>query len=378
MMRWQLIESDEALQRLLEQHQSCEVVIVDTEFMRRNTFYPEVALVQLCFVSEESDIDIAWLIDPLCIDNPAPLADLLSNPAVLKVLHSVSEDLEVFQRWLNVLPQPLFDTQRAAALLNRGFGLGYRTLVQDICAIDLPKGETQSNWLQRPLSAAQCEYAGLDVTWLLPVWRELHEQCVRQEKLDWVLGDGQDAIRALGTEMTDSHRRIKTAWKLNQRELGALVAVCRWREETARSRNKPRSWIIDDAACLLLAQKGPQTLAQLSDEVGLPAPAVRRYGDALLALLETQRAVPENELPSALPRPLDAAQRRQVKMLKSKVREIAEELAVAPEVLVPGKDYELLLREAAGESVKSPAHWQGWRDTLVLAPLRQSLAGADI
>jgi ribonuclease D len=114
-VQWQLIESDEALQQLLAREANCEVVIVDTEFMRRNTFYPEVALVQLCFVTGESVSEKAWLIDPLRIDNPAPLAELLTNPAVLKVLHSASEDLEVFQRWLGVLPQPLFDTQRAAA-----------------------------------------------------------------------------------------------------------------------------------------------------------------------------------------------------------------------------------------------------------------------
>jgi len=375
-MRWQLIESDEALQQLLEEHDSCEVVIIDTEFMRRNTFYPDVALVQVCFVQGASDSDVAWLIDPLCIDNPAPLAELLSNPAVLKVLHSASEDLEVFQRWLQVLPQPLFDTQRAAALLNRGFGLGYRALVADICAIDLPKGETQSNWLQRPLTASQCEYAGLDVTWLLPVWRELHEQCEREDKLHWVLADGRDATSALGTEVEDFHRRIKTAWKLDRRQLGVLAAVCRWREKMARSRNKPRSWIIDDAACLQLAQSDPQTTAQLGDQVGLPAPAVRRYGEELLELLATQRKVPEEELPPSLPRPLDAAQRGQVKALKSQVRAIADNLVVAPEILVPGKDYELLLREAAGENIQRPAHWHGWRESAVLSLLRTALTGA--
>ena len=128
-MQWKLIESSEALRLLIEQESSCDVVIVDTEFMRRNTFYPEVALVQLCFVTGDSVSDMAWLIDPLEIDNPEPLATLLTNPDVLKVLHSASEDLEVFQRWLGVLPQPLFDTQRAAALLDRGFGLGYRAKI---------------------------------------------------------------------------------------------------------------------------------------------------------------------------------------------------------------------------------------------------------
>jgi ribonuclease D len=373
-MQWQLIESDEALRQLMAQESNCDVVIVDTEFMRENTFYPEAALLQLCFVTGDSASDMAWLIDPLCIEEPQLLADLLTNPGVLKVLHSASEDLEVFQRWLGVSPQPLFDTQRAAALLDRGFGLGYRTLVQDICTVDLPKGETRSNWLRRPLTESQCDYAGLDVTWLLPVWRELNEQCVREDKLQWVLEDGSDAIRVLGTDAYDFQKRIKTAWKLNSRQLGSLSVVCQWREETARQRNKPRSWIIDDQACFQLALHDPQTLAELKNGVELPPPVIRRHGEELLDLLAVQREVPESELPERLPPPLDASQRQQVKQLKHRVREIARTFAVAPEVLVQSKDYELLLREAAGAAIEVPAHWQGWREGIVFAPLRQSLA----
>ncbi len=377
-MHWQLIESDKGLQELMAREAGCEAVIVDTEFMRRNTFYPEVALVQLCFVRGDSAGDMAWLIDPLRIQDPAPLAALLTNPAVLKVLHSGSEDLEVFQRWLGVLPQPLFDTQRAAALLGLGFGLGYRALVQEICAVDLPKGETCSDWLQRPLTESQCEYAGLDVTWLQRVWRELHERCVAQDKLQWVLADGRDATSALGTEVDGFHKRIKTAWKLNRRQLGTLMAVCQWRENTARRRDKPRSWIIDDQACLQLALRAPQTLAELRDGVALPAPVIRRHGDELLDLLAAQREVPEAQLPPTLPAPLDAVQREQVKKLKAQVRAIATQLAVAPEVLVHSKDYELLLREASGEHLQPPAHWLGWRNDAVLASLRQSLGGGGV
>jgi ribonuclease D len=374
-MQWQLIESDAALATLLEREAGSKVVIVDTEFMRRNTFYPEVALVQLCFVRDGVDSEMAWLIDPLYISNLAPLATLLTNPQVLKVLHSASEDLEVFQRWLGVLPQPLFDTQRAAALLNIGFGMGYRALVREICAVDLPKGETTSDWLQRPLTQSQCEYAGLDVTWLLSVWRELHSRCEQQNKLQWVLEDGRSATTALGTEVEDVYKRIKLAWKLDRKQLGALAAICRWREETARFRDKPRSWIIDDKTCLQLALKDPDSIASLQDEVTLPAPVMRRHAAEILSVLANQRQSPEAELPEALPGPLDARQRETVNRLKARVREIADGLSVAPEVLVQAKDYELLLRETNGDTVQPPAHWHGWRNIVVLSPLRKILSG---
>ncbi len=373
-MQWQLIESNEALRLLIAEKSNCDVVIVDTEFMRRNTFYPEVALVQLCFVAGDALSDMAWLIDPLKIDNVEPLIELLTNSSVLKVLHSASEDLEVFQRWLGVLPQPLFDTQRAAALLGRGFGLGYRTLVQDVCGVDLPKGETRSDWLRRPLTESQCDYAGLDVTWLLLVWREFNEQCVRQNKLHWVLADGSDAISVLGTDVYKLHTRIKTAWKLNSRQLAALIEVCRWREEIARSRNKPRAWIVDDQACLKLAVQDPRTVHALRDDIGLPSSFINRHGDELLVILQANREVPDADLPARLPPPLDAAQRDLVKKLKADVREIATTLAVAPEVLVQSKDYELLLREAEGDVFELPIHWLGWRKEAIFFALRQSLA----
>ena len=95
----------------------------------------------------------------------------------------------------------------------------------------------------------------------------------------------------------------------------------------------------------------------------------------LLDLLANQRALPDTDLPAPLPAPLNAAQRDLVKKLKARVRGMAEKLAVSPEVLVSGKDYELLLREAAGEDISEPSHWTGWRAEAVLVPLRESLAG---
>jgi ribonuclease D len=372
-LSWQLIATDEELATLLSRAADCRTVIVDTEFMRRNTFYPQVALLQLCFDSGPA-AEQAWLVDPLAISDTAPLVRLLSDPQVIKVLHSASEDLEVFQRWLGVLPDPLFDTQRAAALVDIGFGMGYRNLVQAICDVDLPKGETRSDWLQRPLTESQCDYAAQDVIWLLAVWRELRDRCREQDKLEWVLADGADATRtAMANGSGSYYPRIKSAWKLDRRQLGALKAVCEWREETARSRDKPRNWIIDDKACLQLALNDPASRSALRASVDLPPPAMRRYGETLLDLLAEQRKIPEEELPRRLPAPLNARQRDMLKKLKARVREIGAELGAAPEALLQSRDYELLVRSASGEPIAAPAHWQGWRRDEVVAPLRQLL-----
>lgn len=368
-MRWQLIENDSALHDVLEQNAGAPAVAVDTEFMRRDTFFPQVALVQLCFD------DRAWLVDPLAIKDPAPLARLLGDPAVIKVLHSASEDLEVFDRWLGVLPQPLFDTQRAAALLDRGFGLGYRALVLDICGIDLAKGETRSDWLKRPLTESQCDYAAQDVAHLLPVWRELDEACERTGKRDWVLSDGRDTLASFGSSGRDYYRKIKSAWQLDARQLACLRAVCDWRETVARERDKPRGWILDDRACLGIARQQPANLQALQRVPDVPPGVIRRNGEVLLDLIEEQESLSVSELPPPLPSPPGAAQRKLLKTLRQLVREIAAELHVAPEALLQSRDYEALLREAEGEAVDTPPHWLGWREELVLAPVRARLGG---
>jgi len=370
---WQLVETQAALDELLAKAMTSEVVMVDTEFMRRNTFFPQVALVQLCFEANGVSADTAWLVDPLLVENTDRLIELLRAPHITKVLHSASEDLEVFQHWLGVVPQPLFDTQRAAALLDMGFGMGYRGLVQEISQIDLPKGETQSNWLQRPLTQSQCEYAALDVTCLFPVWRELNQRCIAQDKLDWVLSDSDDAISLMGASSALFYKRIKGAWKLDSQQLAVLAGVCEWREETARERNKPRNWIIDDKACLALAQVLPSSVAQMKEQIDLPEPALRRYAEELIGLIATILADSERIHLEPLPQPLDASQRDAVKQLKKHARKIAVELGVAPEALLQSKDYEILLREVSQALKLQPIHWLGWRQHRVVEPLRNKL-----
>ena len=242
--------------------------------------------------------------------------------------------------------------------------------MQSLCDVDLPKGETRSDWLQRPLTQSQCEYAAQDVVYLLRVYNLLKEESLAQDKYDWVLADGADARVNLASIAADYYKKIKTAWKLDSRQLGILSAVSHWREATARSKDKPRSWIIDDKACLALAQLDPRDSTQLQ-QIDLPSPARRRYGDALLEALEKQREMAPAFLPEALPEPLTPQQRNGVKQLKSRARSIADELKLAPEILLQAKDYELLLRQGAGQTVEEPVHWRGWRRDLVIEPLKQ-------
>ncbi len=364
-MNWQLIDSDEALNTLLSSRGGADMVAIDTEFMRRNTFYPQPALLQLCFPGDEQ----AHLIDPLAIADFSALKALFTDTATVKVLHSPGEDLEVFDRLLRVQPEPLFDTQRAAAFLDMGHGLGYRALVETMTGLQLAKGETQSNWLQRPLTHSQLEYAAQDVLPVPDIYRELRRQLKVADKLEWLLEDGRWAVRQARGAGPAPVNRIKSAWKLDPRQLALLLLICDWREARAKDSDKPRSWILSDNLCLQIAQRGPNSLAQLGAIEEFPTAVVRKQGEQLLALVAEAEALASEALPARLPQPLQAQQRDLLKKIKQAARKYAHDWQMAPELMLPSKDYELLVRQLSGEPVAEPELWRGWRRHSLLEPL---------
>ena len=368
-MNWKLIEGAAELQQAIAQNGDAAAVAVDTEFMRRRTFYPQAALVQLHFPGT----GLAWLIDPLRVEDFSPLIDLFRKRSVMKILHAPGEDLEVFQRLLGVQPQPLFDTQRAAAFLDMGHGLSYSALVMAVSGQEVSKEETRSDWLARPLTSSQQKYAAQDVLFLPSVYQQLREQLAAAGKLQWLLEDGAQAAQTAALEEVPSVGRIKMAWKLGRRQLAVLMAVCNWREQRARHTDKPRGWILSDQHCLQLAQQNLSRLQDFQYLEDFPASVVRKQGKVLLQVIAQTLAVEEQDLPMRLPAPLDPKQRALLKQLKTRMRQMAKQWGVAPEILLPARDCELLARKLGGEPVREPALWSGWRGEQLLQPLLTQL-----
>ena len=172
----------------------------------------------------------------------------------------------------------------------------------------------------------------------------------------------------------EPYRRLKGAGRLSRRQLAVLAALYDWRENRARSSDKPRGWILNDKACLAIAQSLPGDRDALQALDALPGAVLRRHSAALLDLVEHVAGLSDDALPGAFPAPLPAAGRQALKELKAQVRERAEQLGVAPEILLPAADLELLVREAAGEAIAEPRRWRGWRSDAVIEPLRRLAA----
>ena len=366
------IRDNDSLGQLCAEWQQLPFVALDTEFMRVDTFYPIAALLQI------GDGQRAYLIDPLTIDDWKPLAALLENPAVVKVVHACSEDLEVLLRLTGSLPAPLFDTQLAAAYLNLGFSMGYSRLVQEVLGIELPKGETRSDWLQRPLSETQVSYAAEDAVHLAQVFTELRPK-LSADKYRWVLEDGAELVANLRREVdpNEVYREAKLAWKLSRAQLAVLRELCAWREREARARDLPRNRIVREHALWPLAKTQPDTLAALAKIEDMHPRTVRQDGEFLLDLIKRTAALGPDQWPTAVPEPLPIEAAALLKRLKAVGQAEAERLGIAPEVMLRKKTLESLLKSGYPNGpYQLPDSLRGWRRELMGQALLDSLATA--
>lgn len=356
------IDDDAQLATLCERWREQGAIAVDTEFMRSETFYPIAALLQI------GDGQGCYLIDPLAIEDLEPLRQLFSEPGVTKVLHACSEDLEVFQRWLGVVPAPVFDTQIGAAFAGYGFSIGYAGLVKAVLGIEIAKGETRSDWLQRPLSLAQKNYAALDVAHMLVVYGKLLQTLRNSERLDWVRADCAELVANAkkSPEPNEYYLKLGSAWKLHRRELAVLRRLCAWRETAARERDRPRNRLIKEAGLWELARSQPTDLGQLQKLKEVPARTQADDGVVLLAEIRAGREEPEEQWPERLPPPLGRAEAPLMKALKRHVRELAEGLELPPELLVRKREYEAIVRSGLqGDAHQLPERLKGWRYALL-------------
>lgn len=348
-----------------------DYIALDTEFVRVDTFYPKAGLLQVAAQGQ------VFLIDPLPIDDWTALAELLQDASVVKVLHACSEDLEVLQRLTGCLPAPLFDTQVAAAYLGLGFSMGYSRLVQAVLDIELPKGETRSDWLQRPLSELQVKYAAEDALHLAQVYEVLDAR-LSDEKRSWVLEDGAELLLNQQREVDPQalYRDAKLAWKLSRQQLAVLRVLYAWREQQARERDVPRNRIIREHSLWPLARTQPKDLVGLGRIEEMHPRTVRQDGETILRLIREAAATPAAEWPEALPEPLPLEASASLKRLRVVGQRQAEELGIAPEIVLRKKVLEALLKSGYPNGpYHLPESLRGWRRARMGQALLDSLAG---
>ncbi len=330
-----------------------DIVGLDTEFQRTDTFYAIPGLYQ---VAADSGM---WLIDPLAIDDWAPLVRVLDDPHIVKVLHACSEDLELFYHHLGVQPENLFDTQVAYAFVSETFSCGYANLVERLLGTVLPKHQTRSNWLRRPLSEAQHRYAQEDIAYLLPLHESLSARLEACGRLGWFKEEMRRRARYAPRLPEAYYQGVKKAWRLDGAQLAVLKHLCAWRERRAMHEDVPRNRVVWDDHLVELAQRDDVNMSDMRRM--LPPSVARRYAGALI---EAHRAGLEAVPEAPLPRPLSQRQGGMLKRLRKIGSDRAAALGVAPELVTRQRDLEECIRRFRATGQYSET-FQGWRRALL-------------
>lgn len=338
---------------------------LDTEFIRERTYWPQLALVQIALDDASGEPRIL-LVDPLKPGMFEAIADFLADESILKIMHSPSEDLVAFRHACGVVPRPLFDTQLAAALVGIGGGLGYQKLVEQVTGVILPKGETRSDWLRRPLSPAQLEYAADDVRHLFELHDHLDRRLGELDRREWLAEDASRTVHNAENEAPERwpHASMRSAQFLERDAQLRLLRLLRWRDVYARDNDRPRSWILDNELAVNLARNPPIDRAGLQRTLDAHPKAPRRLTDAVWHALTTPLP-DENDAPDAAQ--AETRDKQRLRKLQDAVAARSAELGLPDGVLASRRWLEVLMDQG-----EWPDALAGWRRRALeprLAPL---------
>lgn len=363
-----LITTSDALAETVARLRERDWFALDTEFIREDTYWP-----QLCLIQIATDAHVAC-IDPLALDSLGPLYEILADPAITKVLHAAYQDLEVFYQATGQLPAPVFDTQLAAPLLGFPEQAAYGRLVEALLDVRLTKGHARTDWRERPLPAAALRYAADDVRYLVPLYQALEQGLAARQRLPWLQEEFARLTDAARFERApeDAWRRLKGIERLSGAGRAVVRALARWREYQARNDNVPRGRILRDEALIDLARALPADRKQIGRLRSLRGRPLERYGADLLALIAEAREQSPPALPSATTAapPLDERAIALVEALEAVAHLRCAEHEVNPAVVVSRRE---LRRIAGGERAENIL--SGWRAELVADPLDAFMDG---
>lgn len=371
-MSWELVTEQPLYQQRVGDWARASRLALDTEFIRVDTFNPRAALIQ---VNDGRQVTLA---DPLALDI-SELGAVLANPAVLKIFHACSEDIEIFN--LLFPKQPItrvFDTQIGLAFLGYGNQVGYQKALQECLGITISKAETRSDWLMRPLTPEQQQYAALDVEYLFPLYDFIIERLNERKLLAWCEADCNLILEdmAEAPDLRNLYQSFSNAWKFTRPQLALLQMLTIWREGAARIHNIPRTFVLKNHTLLDIVERQPHSLNALSRVQDLHPRTYQKHGPMILQLVKQAEEKKPEQCPPLLPLPLPRA----AKGLYDRLRAVADTVAarhhIPAEVLLRKKWLDALVLGFVdqGEGAALPSALTGWRHDILTVPMLRVLA----
>ncbi|OUO34879.1 ribonuclease D [Olsenella sp. An290] len=360
------LSTQSELEAFCELASDAKVLAVDTEFLREKTYYPRLCLVQVAAGEHVAAVD------PILIEDLSPLAALLEDPSVTKVLHACTQDVEVLLDGMGCACAPVFDTQLAAAFLGMRQQVSYGSLVEAYCGVRLPKAESLTDWSRRPLDPEQLAYAEDDVRYLPGIYERMMSQLVEADRLSWVVPEMAalaDPSR-VRRDPREAYLRLKRSGSLTRRQLAVAREVCAWREAVAARRDVPRKWVLSDEVVVEVCKRAPTSPERLRRVRGTEQLG-ERDAATLLEAVEAGRACPADECPRVTRHARPSAETEGVvDLMNAVLRLVSERSGVAAQLIATRDDLMDFLQDRPASRLS-----RSWRHELAGIPLGRLLDG---
>ncbi|HBQ45120.1 MAG TPA: ribonuclease D [Thiomicrospira sp.] len=369
-MSYLYINTELALANFCQQiSQDARWIAIDTEFMRTNTFFAELSLIQI-----QSEQGEAAIIDPIAIPNLECLWQLLTDKNILKVFHAARQDIEVLYQVAKRMPVSIFDTQIAALFLGHGNLAGLSRVLDKELNIQIPKDQTRTDWNQRPLTKQQLEYAFNDVKNLAPLYQKIN-QSLNQEQQQALLEDFADLLnpKHYQIDINKAGERIKQAKTLVPKQQAIVNTLAQWREVYAIEHNKPRKWILSDDAIIAIAKRPPQTIQALYNVPNIKHSSVKEFGDEWLKLIDEVFLTPESwPAKTQKTKPTTSQEEVFIQIGQAIAQQVYIDYGINQANLIKKQQLVDIIRNSSTE------YLIGWKKLLIAKPFQEFLNGKQV
>ena len=362
------IDTQEALDETIADLRHADFITIDTEFLHEKTYYPQLCLIQLATRTQEA------IIDPFAPLDLKALVELLTDEEIMKVFHAGEQDRIILFQMLGTPVHPVFDLQRAVLLLGFSHQVSLMAIVRHYCNVNLKKGESYSDWAQRPLTEEQLNYAIDDVRYLPTVYQKVTQELRDCGRLSWLNED----FKALEDESCylindrEVWRRLKGAATLKGQQISIAREICSWRELTARKKDLPKKWVLSDDLVLEICRRSPDTPEGLYKIRSFKTSFNKAWIQEILDLIAKAKQEPQEDWPAHKKLPGgDAGLPEKLNLLTALLHLRSRELQIASTFLT---NHEELLHLASGQR-EGLNVLKGWRFDLVGKELVQLLDG---
>ncbi|RKG33957.1 ribonuclease D [Acinetobacter tianfuensis] len=364
---YQFIQQQQDLHHVLNLMSQSSIYGLDTEFIKVDTLWPKLGVFQINVNGQ------VFLLDGVALDLTDFWHKLFS--AQQNVFHACGEDIDLIYHYAQHKSlQNVFDTQVGMAFLGHGLQVSYQNALKTMLDVDIEKDQTRSDWLARPLSTEQMQYAANDVQYIMQLSERVKTNLAEKSLFDCVLEDCRNLTHEIGTELP-VHLLYQDVgnYRNSRRQLMQLQQLSVWREQMVKALNQPRSFILKSATMQDLVEKNPRNHFQLSSIKGMRPNIVREHGKTILDLL---KFLPEQaEWPLRMARPIRHSSQEITQRVETLIQNVVNETAVPKEVLMRKKWMNALYQHVVfrNDEQELPGYLLGWRYELLTKPLIEVL-----